>query len=376
MNQLIDWVKNELYRQRMVKGDGYHQYSIDDADARVLEALHLHGRASWSAIGALAGCSAATAQRRFARLKDQGLVRIVGALNVQSIGLGVPVLVRAKCHSTQMVRLARRVHDRPEARFVATLAGSADCAAELVVAHHADLEWLMPDIFSDAGWETETFPILRTFTSAHDWSPLGGAGPVSPATVSGHSLDQPGDFSASAQLRRLTKMEEDIAMLLMQDGRTPVTDLASAVGTSESTAARALQSLLETNRFSIRVLVEPQLMGFTSEYLIWLSVAPDQLETAGHNLAQHSATKYLSSTAGRFNLVGQIVLTDHADMYEFVTDVLGSLPGVHSVDVTLQLNTYKRLWTPIVGVHIGDDQTGSVRVSSSSDRSGSVQNDG
>jgi hypothetical protein len=79
------------------------------------------------------------------------------------------------------------------------------------------------------------------------------------------------------------------------------------------------------------------------------SVAPQSLEEAGRSLAGHPSTKYLSATLGRYNLVGQILLPQYEDVYGYATDVLGSLPGVRDVDLTLQMKTYKRVWTPVTG---------------------------
>lgn len=150
-----------------------HNLLFDDTDARILEALHLHGRASWSTIGEIAECSATTARRRFTSMKSRHIIRIVGALNVQRTGIGLPVLTRVKCHSAELTDLSQKLQDRPEVRFVTAVTGTADCVVELVVGNYPDLEWLIPEIFPNSNWQTETFPIMKTFTSAHDWSPFG-----------------------------------------------------------------------------------------------------------------------------------------------------------------------------------------------------------
>ena len=95
-----------------------------------------------------------------------------------------------------------------------------------------------------------------------------------------------------------------------------------------------------------RTLVEPTLLGFSVELMLWLDVEPAHLETAGRKLATHPGTRYLSATAGRFNLCAQVSLRHYADLYRFTTDVVGALPGVRRADTTLQLETLKRAWVP------------------------------
>lgn len=348
---------NVAYCQVMDIDDEGHNLLIDDKDVRILEALHFHGRASWPTIGELAECSATTARRRFTNLKNRHIVRVAGALNVQRTGIAFPILTRVKCHSTELTNLSQKLQNRPEARFVTTVTGTADCVVELVVDNYADLEWLIPEIFPNPDWQTETFPIMKTFTSAHDWSPFGSKSVHHAPESWNEPIMQHHDPAESGGSSPLSAIEHEVVRLLMHDGRMAITDLAAAIGTSESTANRVVRGLLESDRLSIRVLVEPGLIGYECEFMVWLSIASDQLEEAGCILAQHPASKYLSSTLGRYNLAGQMVLPQHADLYSFMTEVLGVLPGIQRVDVTLQLNTYKRLWTPVSGPRV--DQAAS-----------------
>ncbi|GAB3929213.1 hypothetical protein GCM10011575_26300 [Microlunatus endophyticus] len=69
--------------------------------------------------------------------------------------------------------------------------------------------------------------------------------------------------------------------------------------------------------------------------MVWLSVAPESLEPAALALTRHPATKYLSATAGRYNLVGLVVVEHYQDLYDFASKVLGALPGVRDLDLTL-----------------------------------------
>ncbi len=95
-----------------------------------------------------------------------------------------------------------------------------------------------------------------------------------------------------------------------------------------------------------RTLVEPTLLGFSVELMLARRRAGPSRD-GGPPAATHPGTRYLSATAGRFNLCAQVSLRHYADLYRFTTDVVGALPGVRRADTTLQLETLKRAWVPI-----------------------------
>lgn len=322
---------------------------LDAVDRRLVAALQLDGRAPWHAVARAVGASESTVQRRFAALRERGAARVIGVVDVLRCGLGVPVLVRVSCRPGTSGEVATRLAARPEARFVASVTGSTDVVAEFVVADHRDLSRFVghgelpgPELVVDA----ETLTVMRTFTSAHDWdtgllgaqaSELLRPDPVRP--FEDQVWEQPPD--------RLDDLELAVAATLGEDGRMPVKEIARQVGAGEATVARRIDSMVSRGCLRFRTLVEPALLGFSVELMLWIDVEPAHLEAAGRRLAEFPGTKYLSATAGTFNLCGQVSLRHFADLYRFTTDVVGALPGVRRADTTLQLEARKRAWVPI-----------------------------
>ena len=322
---------------------------LDAVDRRIMAALQLDGRAPWHAVARAAGTSKSTVVRRFAALRDRGLVRVIGVVDVLRCGLGLPALVRLGCKPGTASEVASRVAARPEARFVAVVTGRSDCVAEVVVPDHAALETLLVDDASSAGVaDIETLTVMRTFTSAHDWD-TGLLEEESAHELRPHRapvMDKP---MLTAPSDRHDPLELALATALGGDGRLSIREPSVAVGTSESTVSRRLESLVTRGCLRFRTLVEPSLLGFSVESMIWLDVEPRHLEEVGLQLAKHPATKYLSATVGRYNLCGQVSLRQFSDLYGLTTDVIGGLPGLRSVDTTLMLRTLKRAWVPVPG---------------------------
>jgi DNA-binding Lrp family transcriptional regulator len=323
---------------------------MDDVDRAVLAALAGNGRASWGEIGAAAGCSASTAQRRYQRLHEAGYVKVIAASDVLASGFGLSVEVRVSCGAAGVAALADALTARDEVRFVATLTGSADIVAQLVVSDHRQLETLVQELFSEAGARSEALTTLRTFTVP--FAALPGVRPAAAASTGGESAATPNaaipdprvDEGVAPLSASATPLERAVFENLIDDGRLPLVDLARAVGQSEGVVKRVLDALIASGRIRIGPLVAPALFGLNTELTVWISVAPDHLSEAARQLAAHPAVAYTAATAGRYNLVAQVFLRDVSATYDFTTAVLGALPGVREVDVAIQMTTRKRMW--------------------------------
>ncbi|ROS74080.1 DNA-binding Lrp family transcriptional regulator [Curtobacterium sp. PhB130] len=327
-----------------------HAAGADDVDRAVLRALAHDGRASWATIGELAGCSTSTAQRRVTRLVEDGAVRIIAASDVLASGFGVSTKVRVRSGAARADALADALARRPEVRFVSTLTGSADCTAEVVLPRVGDLTAFLSTIEVDGRpVETEALPIVRTFTAPFTVFPGDALAPTAErsTTANAPAPDPSTGQGVTPVHADATPEERAVFAALVRDGRKPLTDLAREVGRSEAATRRTLEDLVQSGRLRIGPLVAPSLLGRATELEVWISVAPDRLSAAAAQLAGHPSVHYAAASLGRFNLIGQAFLPDFASVYTFSTDVLGALPGVREVDVTVQLRTVKRMWSRI-----------------------------
>jgi DNA-binding Lrp family transcriptional regulator len=318
-----------------------------ELDRRVVAALQLNGRASWGAIAKHVDASESTVLRRVAQLTDSGQLRVIGVVDVLRCGLGVPVLIRFRCRPGSENDVAASLAARPETRYASVLAGSADCVAEVVLPTHEDIGRMILDCLPDGGHvlESETLAVMRTFTSAHDWD-SGVLDANAVRDLRGEDIRPFEEQFWERPPERLDELELAIVAALGEDGRMSFKELTRHVGTSESTVARRVDSLVRRGCLRFRTLAEPGILGFAVEFMLWLSVLPSKLDEAGQQLAADPGTKYLSAATGRFNLIGQIVLRHYGELYRHTTEVVGALPGLQAADVTLQVSTLKRAWTP------------------------------
>ncbi|GAA5119677.1 Lrp/AsnC family transcriptional regulator [Pseudonocardia adelaidensis] len=320
--------------------------SLTELDRRLVAALQLDGRASWTQVARALGAPESTVARRGQQLIDSGLVGVTGVLDHLRCGLGISLMVRMRCRPGSATAVAAALADLPEARFVTVVTGSADVAAEIVVRDHHDVTRVLVDGLPRAGdiTDTESMMVVRKFSAVEEWDtgllpPEAVARLRPPRARTGHR-----EWS---EPERLTEQEFAIARLLAADGRASYAQLAAASGVSESTAARRVESLVRRGCLRFRTLFETPLIGLGIEFMQWLEVEPGELENAGAQLAKQPSTQYVSATTGRFNLCLHGVLPGYGDLYRYLTDVVGALPGVRAADMTLQTRTLKRAYVRI-----------------------------
>ncbi|PWS49345.1 Lrp/AsnC family transcriptional regulator [Streptomyces sp. FT05W] len=323
--------------------------TVDELDRRVIAALQLNGRAPWSAVARWVGASETTAQRRYTAMRERGLLRVTGTLELDRTREGSSMLVRVQARPGRGLEAAARFAESPDVRFVAVVTGAADLIVDFVA---RDNEEMMRMLFTDLPaadliTSTEAVPVIRAFTTAGMWD----TGLLPPAAVADLRPDPVSPFCDPGRDRApqaLTLLEHEIAAALREDGRIQVSALARQLKHAQSSVARAMDRLISRGILQFRTLVEPSLLGFDAEFMVWLSIEPDRLDAAGRQLAKHPGTKFVSASTGRFNLVGHVVLPRRADLFPYTREVIGALPGLLASDVTLHLVTMKYSWHRMV----------------------------
>lgn len=80
------------------------------------------------------------------------------------------------------------------------------------------------------------------------------------------------------------------------------------------------------------VEIEPALLGYHAEAMMWLTVAPAALTATTRALAGHSQIAYAAATTGPANVAAAVICRDLGDLYEYIATDIGALDGVTSVE--------------------------------------------
>ncbi|HVA90478.1 MAG TPA: Lrp/AsnC family transcriptional regulator [Chloroflexota bacterium] len=310
---------------------------LDQLDQEIAAALQIQARASWRRIAAAVGSNEHTVRRRGKRLLDTGTIRTTVIMD--PILVEVRGLLQFTCGSGHAISVGRALAERGDVRFVALVTGPFDVVAEILAPTSRDMARVileeLPAIPGINGATTET--VLRTFKTSYDWSReiLG---------VRASGLDQPPFSDVKVDPATLDVVDRRIVDRLRVDGRYSIADLAASCGVTESLARRRLEHLLTRSGVRPIALVDPHLLGYDVELLLWLRVDLACLEQVATALAARREVRYISATSGYRDLVCEVILRRQSDAYDFFTTVLATLPGIRQVDTASELVTLKRAY--------------------------------
>jgi DNA-binding Lrp family transcriptional regulator len=121
--------------------------------------------------------------------------------------------------------------------------------------------------------------------------------------------------------------------VLGRDGRAELAELAAATGWSQSTVRRRLAQLRASGVVFLDVEFDHRIYGLTTRVLLWASVPPAELETAGLALAEHPEVAYACATTGATNLHAVLLCKDLHSLYTYLTTRVAAL-GVRQVETS------------------------------------------
>jgi DNA-binding Lrp family transcriptional regulator len=145
--------------------------------------------------------------------------------------------------------------------------------------------------------------------------------------------------------------QADYALLevLGRDGRAPIGVLARASGLSEGRVTRRLARLFEVGVVYLDVDLAAAALGHPTSAYLMLTVGPAQLEAAGLAMAGHAQTPFVAAVTGRANLIASVTCRSLDELYQYVTDRVGAIDGVQSVEVSPVLQRIKQAGTMVDG---------------------------
>ena len=140
---------------------------------------------------------------------------------------------------------------------------------------------------------------------------------------------------------QLDDVSKAIVEQLQIDGRKSYSDIGRAVDLSEAAVRQRVQKLLETGVIQIVAITDPLQMGFYRQAMIGISTTGDARLVADA-LAAIPAVEYVVLTAGRFDLMVEVVCADDDDLLNLLNGVIRVVPGVVDTEVFTYLQLKKQ----------------------------------
>jgi Lrp/AsnC family transcriptional regulator for asnA, asnC and gidA len=141
----------------------------------------------------------------------------------------------------------------------------------------------------------------------------------------------------------LDDVDRAIIERLQADGRAPYTRLAAAVGLSEAAVRQRVQRLLDAGIMQVVAVTNPLSIGYKRMAMIGVRTEGPS-DGIAKALQQMTDIDYLVVTAGSFDLMCEVVVSDDADLLD-LTNRIRRVEGVVSTETFIYLDLVKQTFT-------------------------------
>jgi DNA-binding Lrp family transcriptional regulator len=314
--------------------------TIDALDRKIIQSLYLEPRASFSRLSEVLGASEQTIARRYRRLFDARVVRVVGQVDSERLGQSDWV-VRIRCAPGSAPTVANRLAEHPDTAWVQLTSGGTEIFSTI---HSRNREVRTPLLLTQLSVGRQVVA-LEAYCLLHIFS-AGASAPqasddLSPAEI--RQLLSPGRNKVAVEGSAATLQDADWPLVeaLAEDGRAAYRQLAERIHWHESTVRRRVDELVTAGVLSFDVDLDTEAFGLRSPALLWMSVVPAGLAGVGQALAERPEIKFVAATTGSTNLVAAVVCEDDRSLYDFITGEIAALDGLTHVETAPVMRAVK-----------------------------------
>ena len=149
------------------------------------------------------------------------------------------------------------------------------------------------------------------------------------------SIAQPGRRPAFDDL------DKAIIRCLQLDGRRPYAQIGRELKVPEATVRQRAERLISRGVVQVVGVTDPLAMGFQQPALIGIKVDAAKLEQIATKIAELDEVTYLVVTAGRFDLMCEVVCADNEHLMRVLTEDLAKIRGIRSTETMVELRFVK-----------------------------------
>ena len=139
----------------------------------------------------------------------------------------------------------------------------------------------------------------------------------------------------------LDDLDKAIIKCLQLDGRRPYAQIGRELEVPEATVRQRAERLISRGVVQIVGVTDPLAMGFQQPALIGLKVEPGRLDEIAQHIGALEEVTYLVVTAGRFDLVCEVVCADNDHLLRVLTEQLAAIVGIRSTETLVELRFVK-----------------------------------
>jgi Lrp/AsnC family transcriptional regulator for asnA, asnC and gidA len=124
--------------------------------------------------------------------------------------------------------------------------------------------------------------------------------------------------------------------LLMEDGRMHAAEIARRVGNISERAVRyRIERMVQDGLIQVCAIVKPKTLGLSVVADVWLEVDSDSILEVARKMTEYPQVSYVACAIGETDVSVQVIGHDTAEVYRFVTEVIGKVSGVRKTTTSI-----------------------------------------
>jgi len=128
----------------------------------------------------------------------------------------------------------------------------------------------------------------------------------------------------------------NIINLLMEDGRMPASEMARRIGgISERVIRYRIERIVKEGYIQISAITNPKSLGYSVTADVFLEVESGSILDVAKNASEYDCVTYVACSIGESDISIQVVGHDTNEVYQFVTEIIGKIPGVRKTTTSI-----------------------------------------
>ena len=128
---------------------------------------------------------------------------------------------------------------------------------------------------------------------------------------------------------KIDKIDYEIINALMEDGQVRAAEIARRLGNKSERAVRyRIDRLVYNKIIHLSAIINPKGLGLNVVADVLLEIESGLIMDVANKLAALENISYVACSIGETDVSIQVLGTTNAEIYAFVTEVVGKIPGV------------------------------------------------
>ncbi len=134
----------------------------------------------------------------------------------------------------------------------------------------------------------------------------------------------------------IDKTDIEIINLLMEDGRMPASEMARRIGgISERMIRYRIERIVKEGYIQVSAITNPKSLGYVVTADVFLEVESGAILEVARKASEFDCVSYVACSIGERDISIQVVGHDTNEVYQFVTEVIGKIPGVRKTTTSI-----------------------------------------